>query len=167
MARVQSGRTTTAIVQARWTWLTGTTRSYAGVAGETRTAGWTGRPPAVVPKALMDEWIRRQMSEGVELLQENTEAAVQVIIQVATDPEVDPETKLKAAQMILDRTLGEPKETMDLEVGVREPTAFEEQAFVERTWSCTTRTTLRKPTLVGLRHGQRLMTPVRYSSVCN
>ncbi len=75
---------------------------------------WVGRPPTVVPKALHDELVRRKMSKAFELLRDNVVAATEVLIQLATDPSVDANVRLKAATTIMDRVLGKASERVEL-----------------------------------------------------
>lgn len=75
---------------------------------------WRGRAPAWVPKAIFDEMVKRQLSKANELLLQNTYEAVQVLVDLAKNPKVDPGTRLKAVSMILDRTMGKAPERIDL-----------------------------------------------------
>lgn len=87
---------------------------------------WSGRPPKVIPKAIHDELVKRKMSQAYGLLRESIYDAVAVLVDVAQDEEADATVRLKAAEMILDRTMGKPTETMQLEVKNRFQEVFEE-----------------------------------------
>lgn len=50
------------------------------------------------------------------MLKETAPAALQVIIDIMNDPSVKDELKLKAAQDIMDRAVGKPKQTVDNEL---------------------------------------------------
>lgn len=92
-----------------------------------KNGNWSGGKPKVVPKAIHDEWVSRRMAEAHDLLRECTVDAVTVLRDVAMDNEADQAVRIKAAEMILDRTLGKPSEKMQLEVQQRR-TLFD-QAF--------------------------------------
>jgi hypothetical protein len=84
---------------------------------------WEGKPPQLVPKAIHDELVRRKMVKAYDLLKKSTYAAVKTLIEVATDRKADPAVRVKAAETILDRTLGRPTESMKLDVSGLEPWA--------------------------------------------
>lgn len=75
---------------------------------------WTGSPPKVVPMAIHNELVKRKMSQAFDLLRDNIVEATSVLVEVAKDPDVDPAVRLKAAGMILDRTLGKAAERIDV-----------------------------------------------------
>ncbi len=85
---------------------------------------WTGRPPSVVPTAVHQELARRRMSKAYELLRENVVGAVEVAAEVMTNKEVDNGTRLKAAELIINRVLGKLPEHVTLEVAQQEEPAF-------------------------------------------
>jgi len=82
---------------------------------------WPTNRPKVIARAIHDELVKRKMRHAYDLLRENVHAAVQVLIEIATDPDVNAETRLKAASEIMNRTLGKPAEQMHLEVDARPP----------------------------------------------
>ncbi len=83
---------------------------------------WQGRPPSVVPKAIHDELVSRRMMQAHRLLGENLVAAVQVLVDVATDKRTDKAVGVKAAGMILDRVLGKVPDRVHLAPDDPEPT---------------------------------------------
>lgn len=81
---------------------------------------WTGRAPRFIPAEIHQELTSRRMLEARELLSSNTVAAVGVLIEVATDKLAPTSDRVKAASLILDRTMGKAPTTVKLDVGVRE-----------------------------------------------
>jgi hypothetical protein len=79
------------------------------------------KPPRLVAKAVHDELVRRKMTKAYSLLRESTHKAVEVLIEVATDRKADPAVRVKAAEAILDRSLGKPTESMRLSIDGSEP----------------------------------------------
>ena len=94
-----------------------------------RNGKWGGRPPKVVPKVVHDELVRRKLRKAYELLADSVEAAVRVLVEIATDDQADPAVRVKAATTILDKALPpkpvdvhlthEPKWQVALEGGIR------------------------------------------------
>lgn len=82
---------------------------------------WGGRPPKVVPTAIHHEITRRKMSEAYRLLQTNLVAATEVLVSLATDPEVESAVRLKAATTIMERVLGKTPERVELSAVERKP----------------------------------------------
>lgn len=82
---------------------------------KSKTGKWTGRPPMVVPKAIHDELVRRKMSEAHDLLRDNLVEATNVLIELATNEDVESSVRLKAATTIMDRVLGKAPERVQLE----------------------------------------------------
>lgn len=96
------------------------------VRGQRKSASgrWQGSRPKVVPTLLHDELVKRKMTKAYELLSESVLDAVQVLVDVARDKEADPNVRIKAATEILNRTVGKPKENVQLHLGPK--SAFEE-----------------------------------------
>ena len=94
---------------------------------------WTGRPPKVVPKALHDELVARKMTAADDLLRESTYDAVAVLREVALDKEADPAIRIRASEMILDRTKGKPTANMQLQVATHTlfDQTFEDMIFYD------------------------------------
>lgn len=72
-----------------------------------------GSDPIVVPKALHDELVKRTLDKANKLFQENLLAAVEVLVDLCTDTSVEPRDRLKAVQMITERVMGKPKDTVE------------------------------------------------------
>jgi len=77
---------------------------------------FTGRKPIVVPLALHAELSRRRLRKGQQLLIANVERAVQILIDVADDPDTPPDVKVKATALIIERVYGRAAERVDLNV---------------------------------------------------
>jgi hypothetical protein len=82
---------------------------------------WPTKKPTIVARAVHDALTRHKMSKAHDLLRENTYKAVQVLVEVATDRAVDRAVRLKAAELILDRTMGKPMEKMRLDIASDSP----------------------------------------------
>ncbi len=84
-----------------------------------RNGNFHGRPPSFVPQQLHNERYRRTLASAQALFVENTVNAVQVLIEIATDLGAPYSDRLKAAAMIVERTMGKPQQSVD--VTVHEP----------------------------------------------
>ncbi len=114
--RVRVGKTNQAILSGQTDLTTWTEEELLRGQRRNKNGGWNGRAPAVVPMAVHDELVRRKMSQAHELLRDNLVAATEVLIELATDEDVESATRLKAATTILDRVLGKAPETVNLEL---------------------------------------------------
>jgi hypothetical protein len=54
----------------------------------------------------------------VELAQANTPAAIQTLIEIHSDPKVDPRARVAAANALLDRALGKPPQAIQVDAEV-------------------------------------------------
>lgn len=75
---------------------------------------WEGRAPAIVPKAVHDELVKRTLDDAQKLMRENLVAAVSVLIELVQDEEVDAREKVKAIDMIMTRVMGKPPEKVEV-----------------------------------------------------
>jgi hypothetical protein len=82
-----------------------------------RTGRFRGRPPLVVPQAVHQERIRRLMSEAGRVLQESTLDAVKLWAEVVRDEDAPDSDRLKASQLITERTLGKVTEKVHVAFG--------------------------------------------------
>lgn len=73
-----------------------------------------GRDPDVIPKAMHDELVRRMTAQAQALMRDNLVAAVEVLVDIATDPAFEGKDRLKAVEMIMARVMGKPKETIEV-----------------------------------------------------
>lgn len=79
-----------------------------------RNGRFQGRQPRVVPKAVHDELVRRTLDQANKLFTENLVAAVEALCQIALDPGVEPKDRLRAVQMITDRSMGKSPEKVEV-----------------------------------------------------
>lgn len=80
---------------------------------------WEGRGPAIVPKKLHDELVKRTLDEAAQVLRDNVVDAVTLLGTVVRDKEASNGDRLKAAEMIMKHTL--PREPIAVSVEVRTP----------------------------------------------
>lgn len=78
-----------------------------------------GAPARWVPAEFHKECIRELMRRGKELYQENYIQAIQAMTTIATTPSIEVNSRIKAAQFVIERIEGKVPER--LEVGVSEP----------------------------------------------
>lgn len=86
-----------------------------------KTGRFRGRPPLVVPQAVHAERIRRLMSEAGRVLQASTLEAVQLWARVVRDEAAPYSDRLKASQLITERTLGKVTDRVQIAFGGEEP----------------------------------------------
>lgn len=86
--------------------------------------GKFNRPPVVVPRSIYAEWARRQMEQGFQDMLGDLREIVRAVCAIATDDTVDEGTRLRAADMIMNRVYGMPKQAVD--VALREPEKYEQ-----------------------------------------
>lgn len=90
-----------------------------------KNGGWSGRAPAWITPAVMEEAKRRLVSKTYEGISLHIDTALKVIHQLMTSEEVDDRgkpivdarTKLAAATFILEHTVGKPRAQIDLNDG--------------------------------------------------
>ena len=82
---------------------------------------WSGARPKVIPTVIYDEFIRRKMSAASELLRENTYDAIAELVKIAKDPSAENRDKLKAIEMILNRTMGKEPVNVKVDMHVMAP----------------------------------------------
>ena len=80
---------------------------------------WQGRPPAVVPKAIHDELVRRTMEKAVTLMNDNLVEAVQCLVDIIQGGETEDKDRIKAASMIIDRVMGRAPERVEISATVK------------------------------------------------
>lgn len=79
-----------------------------------------GRPPTMVPREVYAEWARRQMEQGFQDMLGDLREVVKAVRYIATDQSQDASVRLRAAEMVLDRIYGKPKQAVDIGVAERE-----------------------------------------------
>lgn len=80
---------------------------------------FSGPPTKWVPAEFHKECVRELMRQGKVLYQENYLLAIQAMTTIATTPSVEVNSRIKAAQFVIERIEGKVPER--LEVGVSEP----------------------------------------------
>lgn len=71
---------------------------------------FTGRPPVVVPRALFQRMQRELFQRFDERLKSGLVDALDVILNLARDPDVDATNRRQAAQYVIDRVMGKTPE---------------------------------------------------------
>ena len=66
---------------------------------------------------LYAEFARRQMQSWFADMMGDLREIVGAVREIATNPEVDEGTRLRAAEMVMDRIYGKPEQAVDLSVG--------------------------------------------------
>lgn len=79
-----------------------------------KDGSFRGRPPSVVPMEVYQEFVRRQLHRAEQGFVDSVADAVRALRNIALDPEVEPPTRLKAIEMILDRVWGKPTQRHEL-----------------------------------------------------
>lgn len=67
---------------------------------------WTGRPPEFVPKAFHNACMRQIKKRFDDRLMANLEAATDGLISLGTNEEVDPATRARILQYLIERVMG-------------------------------------------------------------
>ena len=116
MSRFQPGRVNAAILAGDEDLTQWTDEELIRGQRRDRNGNWGGRPPVMVPSVVHQELTSRRMAEARELLRDNTLAAVNVLVEVATDKDAPASDRVKAAGMILDRTLGRAPLTVVMDI---------------------------------------------------
>jgi hypothetical protein len=82
-------------------------------------ANFYGPDPVAVPKQCMDELARRITQQAQELMRDSLVEAVRVLTEMAKDPSFEAKDRVKAIEMIMNRTMG--KDPVKLEAHVELP----------------------------------------------
>jgi hypothetical protein len=75
---------------------------------------WGGAKPKVIPRALYNELMRRQLGEAQQKLNDALGDAVDMLVSIVNGADVDARDRLKAIGMIMDRSMG--KEAVKVEI---------------------------------------------------
>jgi hypothetical protein len=81
-----------------------------------KSGDWSGRPPQLVARQIHEELVKRKLKRATELLKTSSWKAVKVLAEIATDRQADYNIRLKAATEILDRSIGKPREHVDMTI---------------------------------------------------
>jgi hypothetical protein len=87
--------------------------------GKRRSADGTfkGRPTQVVPTEVLHELNRRRFTRAHALLASSLEDTIHMLLSIVNDPASADSDRIKAAEILLDRTLGKPTERVQLGLG--------------------------------------------------
>jgi hypothetical protein len=77
---------------------------------------FTGRPAQVVPAALLHELNRRRFSRAHALMADSLVDGAVMLRSIINDKKADPSDRIKAAELLFNRVLGKPHESVSLEV---------------------------------------------------
>ena len=72
-----------------------------------------GRKPVIIPKAIHDELVKRTLAKANKMLVENTELAVQALIDVVKGADTEDKDRLRAIDMVMTRVLGKPADKVE------------------------------------------------------
>ncbi len=84
--------------------------------GRKRSAdgSFKGRPPQVLPTEFLHELNRRRFSRAHALLASSLEDTIRMLLSIVNSEESADSDRIKAAEILLDRTLGKPTERVQL-----------------------------------------------------
>jgi hypothetical protein len=77
---------------------------------------WTGRAPVLLPAHLVHELTKRRFQRAHVLLADSLVDCVQMLRAVVNDRRASKSDRIKAAELIMDRVLGKPKESVELDI---------------------------------------------------
>jgi hypothetical protein len=77
---------------------------------------WTGRAPVLLPAHLVHELTKRRFQRAHVLLADSLVDCVQMLRSVVNDKRASKSDRIKAAEIIMDRVLGKPKEQVSLDI---------------------------------------------------
>ncbi len=83
--------------------------------------GKRGRPPKVVPTAILQELTRRRFLKAEEVVKSSLVSAVELWKQIVEDETLPHPIRLRASELIVDRCWGKATERIDASVDVKEP----------------------------------------------
>ena len=84
-----------------------------------KNGSFTGRPPSYVPRQFHDACVRELLGRGRVLYKTNYVKAIEAMTEIATDENVKPADRFKAAQFVIERLEGKVPDK--LEVAVADP----------------------------------------------
>lgn len=82
-----------------------------------KNGGWAGKDPIIVAKAVHDELVQRTLSEANKLLTENLTKALEILVNIMQDEDVDAKERLTAIRMITDRAMGKEPQRLEVDTG--------------------------------------------------
>ncbi len=82
---------------------------------------FSGKPPSMIPTECVRELNRRKLYESNGIIRDACTDAAQYLADVTRGEEEPKAGRLRAAETILDRFLGKPKERIEMEHDLKEP----------------------------------------------
>lgn len=113
-ARIYLGKTNTNILVGKNDVSDWTEEELVAGRRQSKNGTFSGRPPVVVPKAVHDELVKRTLNNAQEHMRNNLEGIVEVLVDIATGPGIEPKDRLKAIGMVMDRVMGKVPDTINL-----------------------------------------------------
>lgn len=113
-ARIYLGKTNTDILTGQADLSGWTEEELAMGRRQSKSGTYSGRPPKVVPKSIHDELVKRTLNNAQEHMRKNLEGVVEVLVNIASGPGIEPKDRLKAISMIMDRVMGKVPDTVNL-----------------------------------------------------
>lgn len=77
---------------------------------------WDGKPPGLVPAAIHQEITRRRFSRAFDLLADSLVDCALMLRSIVNDKRAAKSDRIKAAEVLMDRVLGRPKEQVSLDL---------------------------------------------------
>jgi hypothetical protein len=97
-----------------------------------RNGGWGGRPPSVVPARVHHEVVKRNITAAQALFTVSIERAVEICRELMDGADVKDETRLKAAQLVIERVMGKQPDVVAVTVTDKPYQALMGKAFTDR-----------------------------------
>lgn len=113
--RLQVGNSTAAILAGKDDLTTWTDEELERGQRRMKNGRFPTRRPVVIAKAVHDELVTRKMQAAYDLLKTSTYDAVAVLVSIAKDKKANKMVRVRAAELILDRTLGKATQTVNLQ----------------------------------------------------
>lgn len=88
-----------------------------------KNGGFAGRPPKVVPRAVFVEYVQRKTRRAELAMAQNMEELVAELTKVATDPDEEPELRVKVATWTLEHFIGKAPTNVSVRADVRHQVA--------------------------------------------
>lgn len=84
-----------------------------------KDGSFRGRPPAIVPKVLHDELVRRTLENAQNILVDNIQDACTALTEIVKDPDANDSDRLKAIDMIMNRVMGKAPEKVEITAEIK------------------------------------------------
>jgi hypothetical protein len=82
---------------------------------------FVGRKPKIVAAQLLAELNRRRFQRSADTLAGSLVDGAEALRDIITDETVDPATRIKGIELLYNRVLGLPKQSVDLHASIEEP----------------------------------------------